>query len=96
MNHGRTALHRAVLDKQLGMVEFLLERGAEIDARALNGRTPLLMAAHLGCGEILERLIAAGADIKAENKSGHNALHEAKQGSHSEIEERLRQLGLTE
>ncbi len=66
-NLGHTALFYAVLNEQLEVVRFLLEKGAGVDVqgRNLNG-TPLLMAAQNGDAEIVKLLLAYGADPNAE------------------------------
>ena len=53
------------------------ESGADVDARAPDGTTPLMWAAYNGDAALAERLIAAGADVHATNKFGTFALLEA-------------------
>ncbi len=43
-NNGRTALHGAALQGFDAVVQYLVERGAKLDAKDKNGRTPLDMA----------------------------------------------------
>ena len=41
---GYTPLHAAVRRAHIGMIKMIVERGADIDARANEGETPLLVA----------------------------------------------------
>jgi hypothetical protein len=41
---GSTALHGAVISNQPSIVQFLVDRGARLDAKTKSGWTPLLMA----------------------------------------------------
>jgi hypothetical protein len=46
--YGRTALHAAVLLGQPELARFLLLKGADVDARDSDGRTPLMISASAG------------------------------------------------
>lgn len=46
--YGRTFLHAAVLLGQLELARFLLSKGADVDARDSDGRTPLMVSASAG------------------------------------------------
>ncbi len=80
---GLTALHEAVFEPYPEMVEKLLQSGAEVDAARDDGQTPLIFSCSLGFGDAVKRkqcialLLGAGADIKAKDKLGRTALHEA-------------------
>jgi ankyrin repeat protein len=58
----------------------LLDRGAEIDSRAEDGRTPLMLAASKGNADLVSFFLQAGADSSLADKSGATAasLAEAK------------------
>src|SRR5262249_8598775 len=58
----QTALMRAVAGNHVGVVELLLERGANPRTRSKNQFTPLLFAAQQGNIDIARRLLAAGAE----------------------------------
>ncbi len=73
---GLTPLHLAVLTNQVEVAELLIERGADLAARAKDehGGTPLHWAAGLGRTEIAKRLVEAGADINAPDNHGYTPL----------------------
>lgn len=60
-----TALHLAVIKNDLQMVDYLLSKGAKIDAKTDIGMTPLAFAAVRGNKEMMDALISRGADIHA-------------------------------
>jgi ankyrin repeat protein len=51
----------------------LLDRGAEIDSRAEDGRTPLMLAASKGNADLVSFFLHAGADPSLADKSGDTA-----------------------
>jgi ankyrin repeat protein len=60
---------------QVGVIEFLLKRGARVSAPDQRGDTPLLLTMHaFGREDILRVLVAAGADIKSANGEGAKAF----------------------
>ncbi|KXZ55277.1 hypothetical protein GPECTOR_3g414 [Gonium pectorale] len=82
---GETPLHRAATcpgPRALGAVELLLAAGAEVDARDVNGATPLMGIITSGCwlpeGNLRARaLLAAGASVTACDAAGETLLHKA-------------------
>ncbi|MEI6653151.1 MAG: ankyrin repeat domain-containing protein [Verrucomicrobiota bacterium] len=72
---GTTTLHRACQDGSKGLVEKLLLLHPNLDAWDGQEFTPLLNAAEAGRADLLKLLVAAGADLKATQKHGRNALH---------------------
>ena len=71
---GIPPLNWAVLGGQMEAAEFLIERGAEVDAEDRQRNTALHGAAFSGCGEIVRMLIERGADVSATNKDGETPL----------------------
>jgi ankyrin repeat protein len=59
--HAR-ALHLAAEQGDLALVELLLAAGATVDARDANAETPLYRAVVADHPDVVERLLAAGAD----------------------------------
>jgi len=73
---GATPLHLVVLADQAEIAEFLIERQADLNARAgdEHGGTPLHWAAALGRVDMARRLIDAGADVNARDNHGFTPL----------------------
>ncbi|KAB5566316.1 DYW family of nucleic acid deaminases-domain-containing protein [Coniochaeta sp. 2T2.1] len=72
---GRTALHFAACEMYPKIVELVLERGADPNARDVGGRTPLSEAALWGRHENVKILIKHGADpLLACVRDGKRAL----------------------
>ena len=72
---GKTALHAAAASGSIGFVQYLIKRGAEVNARDASGSTPLHEAARAGEADCAQALIAAGADVNAQDSTGSTALH---------------------
>lgn len=105
---GSTPLYRAARSIDLTAVQLLLDAGANPSQALDDGSTPLMAAAGLGAPrssdevveagdrndpvEVLQLLVARGADVNAANKAGMTALHYAAQrGSERVIEFLARQ-----
>ena len=73
---GNTALIAAAKEGHQGIVEMLLDKGADIEGRdAKFGGTPLIWAAIRGQTDTVKLLLQRGADINAvEEKNGMNAI----------------------
>jgi len=69
---GWTLLHTAYKSREL--TEYLIENGADIDARSAGGWTPLHNQAYNGHREGVELLLEHGADIEAKTSFGHTPL----------------------
>ena len=87
-----TALHWAVSMGHLEVAELLLQRGAEVDARATDGSTPLHAAAREGDDETAEFLLDHGANPSICTAQGKTALDLALDFADEEVElvDRLR------
>lgn len=70
MNAGPAAgepgsLHEAIVRKDIRAVESYLSKGADPNAADKTGARPLYLAVKSGSPEMVQKLIAAGADVKA-------------------------------
>jgi hypothetical protein len=76
----RTRLHHAVISRQPGLIEVLLNAGFGVNDADFQGRTPLITAAvHAVKPAILEQLLRAGATVDATDNDGMTALMHAVQ-----------------
>ena len=75
---GQTALHAAA--RGCGLLEFLLEKKANMEEKDKYGLTPLLSAASAGIIANVETLLKAGANPLAVSNSGDSGLHLAAYG----------------
>ncbi|RYD34670.1 MAG: tetratricopeptide repeat protein [Verrucomicrobiaceae bacterium] len=57
------------------LARFLLEHGADREARDPEGGTPVLTAAGSGLFDVVEALATAGADLKATDKQGRTLIN---------------------
>ncbi len=67
---GRTPLHTAAACGNSQMVKWILEKGAEIEAKNFLGNTPLHTAFQTGNIDAIETLLLRGANLHATNKNG--------------------------
>ncbi|MGH9520538.1 MAG: ankyrin repeat domain-containing protein, partial [Terriglobales bacterium] len=76
---GETPLHLAAKSDHSDVVEFLLDHGADVNARDSNGGfTPLDLAlSSFHYKDVLELLIARGANVNTASKQGITPLEEA-------------------
>ena len=89
---GATPLHLAVLCDQREIAEFLINRRANLNAKAKDehGGTSLHWAAVLGRIAIAERLIEAGADVNLEDNHGFTPLDATNYDRESNKEAKLK------
>jgi uncharacterized protein len=84
---GWTLLHHASYYQHTPLVEYLVARSANVNARTTlqaghcipysriaAGSTPLIIAAYYGQADILQILLAHGADRSIKNDDGYDAL----------------------
>ncbi len=93
-DYGRTALHVAAEYGQAEVAAFLIEAGADVEAKTLKALgtyffwTPLTVAANWGHTSVAKLLIAAGADVNAfesGTRYNFNVLHFSAEKGHTEI-----------
>lgn len=70
-----TALHLACWFGYGDVVEFLLARGADLEARNLAGETPLAVACSRGRVETVDLLLSRGADKTVLDRQQRSLLH---------------------
>ncbi len=83
------ALHYAAFAGHSDIVRLLLQRGGNVNARAPNGSTVLMMATHEGQEQLIQPLLDAGADPSLANDKGDTALAWAMRYGHFDIAERV-------
>jgi ankyrin repeat protein len=75
-------------------VKLLLDKGANVNVKEnRNGATPLIVAAFEGNKEVIEQLLAKGADIDAKDNEGNTALSLASARGHTAVVELLKARG---
>lgn len=73
---GRTPLHTAIAADARGVFEILLRnRQTNLNARAHDGTTPLVLAARLANEGMVEQLVMSECDLNAADDAGKTALH---------------------
>lgn len=101
---GQTALHAASESGQTKVVKLLLKKSANIEVRipcplgfySHPNTTPLMLASLKGHEQVVEQLLAAGADPKAtyDDDGERNALVCAIHGGHLSIVKKFMKLGI--
>ncbi|MBI3852683.1 MAG: ankyrin repeat domain-containing protein [Verrucomicrobia bacterium] len=88
-----TPLHLAVVHNHKDVAEFLLEHGANVNARTSTGITPLHEAAQNGNLEIVKLLLTYKANIRALDNQGWTPFDRAIKWRHPDVAEYLWQHG---
>lgn len=70
---GWTPAHYAASGPSAELLALLLDRGADIDARAPDGNTPLMQAARFGTEDSIKLLVQRGADKNLRNERSQSA-----------------------
>jgi ankyrin repeat protein len=90
INHdGWTPLHYAAFQGHAPVVAYLLENGAEIDAKAANQQTALMMAALNGHSDVALLLKQKGADLGIKNPQGKTAHDLALESNNTDLAKAL-------
>jgi ankyrin repeat protein len=96
--HSRNAVCRkpaGTEDDYVASAELLLACGADINARAATGATPLSLALRYGFHRMADLLIAKGAALDGRAVNGQTLLHMACQGGNKKVAELLLAKGAT-
>lgn len=73
--HERSLLHSAVASANTDVIDWLLDRGADLESWDRLAHTPFLVAARQGDVASMEKLAAAGANVHAVDRFGQTAAH---------------------
>lgn len=71
---GETALHIVTQRRDLTWMGYLIAKGANVNARDAQGRTPLQVASSLGFAEGIELLVSRQARVDDPNDAGETPL----------------------
>ena len=74
VSSGETALHIVTNRRDLTWMQFLIAKGANVNARDGKGVTPLVSAVNANFAEGVELLVAKGARVDESNNSGETPL----------------------
>jgi ankyrin repeat protein len=86
---GARPLHSAAAGRHLDVSRLLIERGADVNASEHGGFVPLHEAAEHGDAELVELLVAAGADRDVRLDDERTAADIALEAGHEGLAERL-------
>jgi len=88
--YGNLPLHAAIAGRQsVPLVRLLLDEGADPNARAAMGLTPLHVAAGIGHQELIDLLLRRGAERYAATDDGDLPVDLARRRGHQTIADRL-------
>ncbi|MEA2110678.1 MAG: ankyrin repeat domain-containing protein [Campylobacterota bacterium] len=91
-NEGVSVFECAITYNNFKFVEYMIERGVDInDTKRRSGFTPLMAAACYGRVEMLELILSAGADVEKYDRKGYNAFDYARKMQKKSIISRLEQ-----
>ena len=77
----------------LDIVDYLIKRGAEVNAKTGNGSTALFFASRFGHIDVVRLLLKNQADPTVENENGETAVDWALKSANTDIEAILREAG---
>lgn len=79
-----TALHFAAQENRSEVCKYLLDNGADTEAKSSIGRTPLHLCSIRGHPDIVKLLVSSGADINCQDHDMYTPLHYASEMGNSE------------
>lgn len=77
--------HRTTAKQRIEMSALMLSKGVELNAQDVQGTTPLMWAALAGDRDLVQFLLARGADASVKNKRGKTAVDLARSKQHMEV-----------
>ena len=83
------ALMKECMDGNLAEAEKLISKGADVNGKDVNGRSPLYMASWSGHKEVVEMLISQGANVNYKDIKGLSPLYMASWKGHADVVEML-------
>ena len=86
---GENFLHAAVKGQNAELVRWALSMGQDVNHGNATGTTPLMSAAHLGNGDIIDLLLDAGADPVTRDHAGKTAADYASDKGNKDIAQAL-------
>lgn len=75
MSDGLAPLHYAAREGHTGIIQYLINKKADLNIKNASGMTALHEAVQSGNLEVMAQLIKAGIDINAQDAKGNTALH---------------------
>ena len=87
---GQTALHSAAWQGYIQIVQYLVSKGAMIDALTRDGNSPLMLAALTGKFPVVQFLVVKNARLDFVNKLNETVLNIAEKNGQTLIVEYLR------
>lgn len=91
-----TALMVASREGDYRLAEWLIERGANVNAKTPDGHTALMYASYNRYPEIVKLLLSRGAKVNLKTIQGHTALSEVLESDKKAIIEMLQSAGAVE
>lgn len=93
---GWNVLHYAIFGQNPELLVWVIAQKPNLDARAPNGQTALMLAAKLGNLEFVKYLIDGDADMDLADFEGASAIALARKAGHASVAEYLRSVGAVE
>ena len=89
---GLTLMHKAARAGRIDILEWLKERGGDVNA-SMNGITPMHIAAIHGRIDVMAWLWEQGADVNAESDAGSTPMHSAVMAGRLDVMQWLKEHG---
>lgn len=94
-DNGSTLLTEAIFLNDESKVDFLIDKGADVNCLLRASYTPFLLAVEFGNPFIINKLLQAGADSQATNSSKQNCLMIAVRNRYTSLFSLLNRAGVT-